>query len=132
MDSNEKLTVDGVIAKFCNPAFKEEGAPSRTFCTSLFHLTNNEKIKKTIEFICNGYNYYLRQHKLTKNIDTDYSEEYKKFMRTANYISNQIRSNSVDIYTNKLLNTESTNEISIMFSSANLLDTYKEEWKKHK
>ena len=129
MNSNEKLTVDGVIAKFCNPAFKEEGAPSRTFCTNLFHLANNEKIKKTIEFICNGYNYYLRQHKLTKNMDIDYSEEYKKFMRTANYINNQIKINNIDTYTNKLLNAKSTNEISILFSSANLLDIHKENWK---
>jgi len=130
-------SVEDVIAKFCNPSFNFGCAPNSTYCNKLYNLSNIDKIKRTLKFVCDGYNYYLRHNKpailsvALEIISTSSSlKAYNDFMKTINYVNEQVKFKGIDNYASELLHADNGNALGNIFFSANMLYCYQDEWKK--
>lgn len=131
-------SVKDTIARFCNPSFNFRGAPNSTYCNKLYNLSDIDKVRKTLKFVCDGYNYYLRHNKpaiisvALEIISTSSSlKAYNDFMKTINYVNEQVKFKGIDNYTNELLHADNGNALGNVFFSADMLYCYKDEWKKY-
>lgn len=137
-------SVKNVINMFCNSSSGVMGmggfipSDNPTFCNSLHHLDDNIKVKKVLEYICRGYNYFLKNNiqlesKLSLGI-IEYNNclrEYINFMKLSSYVNNQIKYRGIDNYISILLSLRDGNELASIFNSANMLYMYQEEWREY-
>lgn len=129
-------SVENVIARYCNPSLNFGGPPGSTFCNQLYNLSDIDKVRKTLTFVCEWYNYYLINNIsiisiiLEKISFSSRRKRYNDFMRLGNYVSEQVRNKGLDNYANELLHADNGNALGNIFFSANMLYCYQDEWKK--
>ena len=95
-------SVKDTIAHFCNLYFNFGCAPNSTYCNKLYNLTDIDKVRRTLKFVCDGYNYYLKHNKpaiisvALEIISTSSSlKAYNDFMKTINCYITSINSKTM-------------------------------------